>query len=201
MPPEGIEKTDEDLVRSAKGGNDAAFSELVRRHMERAIQTAFAAVGNYEDAKDVSQEAFVKAHHHLKRFRENSRFFTWYYRILMNTAKDHLKKRKWGRFLSWQTQEEAENFFEAVPVSPGHSPRSRLEGVELDERISAGVQALPFKQKWVFTLRFLEDVPVSEIAKICSISEATVRTTLHFAVQKFKTEIEKGDFTHASNVR
>lgn len=184
--------SDQDLVRSATQGEtadrEAAFAGLVRRHMEKAIQLAYLTIGNYEDAKDVSQEAFVKAYRSLDRFEMKAQFSTWLHRILMNTAKDHLRKRKWMNFLSWKTQEGSDNFFETLEAS-GARPGKNLLDEELGKKMSEAIQSLPFKQRWIFTLRFLEGQSLLEIAKTTRLSEGTVKATLHFAIQKFKKAV------------
>lgn len=189
---------DAQLIFRFKQGNERAFDELVKRNMERAVQLAYVTIGNYEDAKDVSQEAFVKAHRALRDFQMKSSFSTWFYRILMNTAKDFLRKRKWQKFVKWETGESMENFFEQVPgrsVLPGEELVSR----ELGQKMSEAIKKLPFKQQWIFTLRFLEGQSLAEIAAVTQLSEGTVKASLHFAVQKFKQGIlpyvEKGGET------
>ncbi|MBI4115623.1 MAG: sigma-70 family RNA polymerase sigma factor [Candidatus Omnitrophica bacterium] len=183
-----LDKSDLDLVIEAREGKEAAYSELVRRHMEKAVQLASIAVGNYEDAKDVSQEAFVKAYHGLKKFEMKSKFSTWFYRILMNTAQDFVRKRNWKRFLIWKEESKMEEFFERRESAVA-SPKVRVLQKELGEHIARAIKNLPFKQQWVFTLRFMEGFSIQEISESVQVSEGTVKATLHFAIQKFKKEI------------
>lgn len=180
--------TDMELAASAQKDNEGAFAELVRRHMERAIQLAYVTVGNYEDARDISQEAFVKAHRALGRFQMKSQFSTWFYRILMNTAKDFMRKQKWKRFLTWKSQEEMETFFEKVEA-PGEVAQKNVAAAELGTHITEAVAKLPIKQRWIFSLRYLEGLSLREIAVITGLTEGTIKAALHFAVQKFKKEM------------
>lgn len=180
--------TDAEFVLDFKRGREAAFTELVKRHMERAVQRAYWAVGNYEDAKDVSQEAFVKAHRALKSFEMRAEFSTWFHRILMNQVKDFLRKRAWKRFLRWETNEAMDNFFEGV-ADPAASPVREMAGGELTEEIARAIHTLPFKQQWVFNLRFLEGLSLREIGEATGMAQGTVKANLHFSIQKFKQAI------------
>ncbi len=157
--------------------------------MERTTQLAYATVGNYEDAKDIAQDAFVKAHGALLRFEMKSSFSTWMYRILMNTAKDFSRKKKWKRFLTWKDREAMDNYFENI-ADPNARPGSGVMNQELGLHMTQMIKKLPFKQQWVFTLRFIEGLSLSEISEAAHISQGTVKATLHFAVQKFKNGIE-----------
>ena len=183
-----IASTDAELVAASQKGNEGAFTELVRRHKERAIQLAYVTVGHYEDARDISQEAFVKAHRALDRFQMKSQFSTWFYRILMNTAKDFMRKQKWKRFLTWKSQEEMENFFERVEA-PGDAAQENVVGAELGSHMTEAVAKLPLRQRWIFSLRYLEGLSLREIAETTGLAEGTIKAALHFAVQKFKKEM------------
>ena len=195
----GHEKTDDDLVAESKKGDERAFAELVKRHREKAVELAYLAVGNYEDARDLSQEAFVKVYHSLKRFEMRAKFSTWFYRILMNTAKDFLRKKQWKQFLTWKTHEEMEDFFEKVH-QPGVSPVKDLMREELQHQMTGALVKLPLKQRWIFTLRFLEGLSIREIGEATNLSEGTVKAALHFGIQKFKNHIapyvKEGGFSH-----
>lgn len=186
-------KSDADLVLEARQGSERAFSELVGRYKEKAIQMAAVTVGNYEEAKDISQEAFVKAYRALDRFELRSSFSTWFYRILMNTAKDCLRKKRWKNFLTFRKTEEMENFFEAV-ADPRPAPSSNLLNAELGQKITQALNRLPLRQKWIFTLRFIEGLTLAQISEAAGVSEGTVKATLHFAAQKFKKEMRAYGF-------
>jgi RNA polymerase sigma-70 factor (ECF subfamily) len=177
--------TDEELVARSKQGSDPAFTELVGRYRDRAVKLACTVVGNFEDAKDVSQEAFVKAYNALKGFEGRSKFSTWFFRILMNQSRDFLRSRRWKRFISFRRQEAMENFFEALPER-GVTLGARVLGEELGCKMTQAIAGLPFKQGWVFQLRFLEGLALAEIGEVTGMAEGTVKANLHFAVQKFR---------------
>ena len=186
---ERLMKSDAELVSEAQQGREQAFSELMGRYKERAIRMAYTQVGNYEDAKDVSQEAFVKTFRALGRFESKAKFSTWFYRILMNAANDFLRKRRLKNFLVWKKNETMETFFENV-ADTRSSPDESLQSRELGERMSRAVQKLPEKQRWIFTLRFLENLTLEQIAETTGLALGTVKASLHFAIQKFKKEME-----------
>lgn len=181
-------KSDLELVLEFKSGQEDAFRELMKRYKEKAMQITFVTVGNYEDAKDASQEAFVKAHQHLSRFEMRSEFATWFYRILINSAKDLLRRRKWQRFLRWKRTEDMDSYFEKVS-DPSASPSRDMMSSELGTRMSEVIKKLPFQQQWMFTLRHLKGFSIQQIADVAEVSEGTVKATLHFANEKFKREM------------
>jgi RNA polymerase sigma-70 factor (ECF subfamily) len=183
------QKGDAELIWEFKNGEEAAFEELVRRHKEKAMKLAYVTVGNYEDAKEISQDAFVKAYRGLKDFELRSKFSTWFYRILMNTAKDYLRKRKWKNFLNWKDPEEMETFFENLTDQKA-SPNRIMQNRELGEKITEAIKGLPPKQRWIFSLRHLEGLSIQEIAEAADLSEGTVKAALHFASQKFKEKVQ-----------
>lgn len=183
-------KRDEELVRACQQGNDQAFEELVKCHMEKAVQIAYNAVGNYEDARDISQDAFVKAHRSLKNFDLKSKFSTWFYRILMNTAKDFHRKKKWKTFLGWKTAEEHDRYFENIEDSHSGADGPTMND-ELAIKMQEAIKVLPEKQKWIFTLRYIEGLSIREISEVTKLTGGTVKATLHFAAKKFKAAMEK----------
>lgn len=183
-----LRRSDAELVVESQSGNEAAFEELVRRHMNKAVQVAFVILGNYEDAKDVSQDAFVKAYRALRFFNRQAQFATWFYRILVNTAKDFLRHKNWKRFLQWDARESMESFFERIE-DPGQSPARVLLNVELEKKISQAIAHLPLKQQCVFIFRFIKGLSIQEIGEATGLAEGSVKATLHFAVQKFKDRL------------
>ncbi len=180
-----LQATDLDLVEAFQNGRQEAFNTLVGRHKAKALQLAWLATGNWEDAKDVSQEAFVKAYGALKSFKKQAKFSTWLYTVVMNTARDYWRRKKGLRWLDWGKQEDMDHFFESLP-SRAVQPDRTLDSKDAAARINATIAGLPERQRMIFSLRFLEDLSLAEIAGILGISEGTVKAGLHFAVKKFK---------------
>jgi RNA polymerase sigma-70 factor (ECF subfamily) len=178
---------DEELVERAQRGDRDAFGVLVERYKEKAYRIAFDFVRDREEAKDISQEAFLRAYVHLKGFDMRSTFFTWFYRIVVNLCVDH--RRRSGRAV-WVSIEEG-----GTPDQPGAAaaladgsglPEDRAGAEELSRKATAILDALPPKQQTAFLLRNHEGLPIKEIAKIMGTAEGTVKAHLHRAVATLK---------------
>lgn len=106
----------------------------------------------------------------------------------MNTAKDFLRKKKWQKFLVWKSPEHMESFFGRLIDLKAQTGQGLLQE-ELKREISQAIEKLPLKQRWIFTLRFLEGLSLQEISEVTELSEGTVKATIHFAVEKFSQAI------------
>ncbi len=182
--------SDAELVSAFQNGQADAFNILMLRHKEKAVQLAWVKTENWEDAKDIAQEAFIKAYHALHEFRGQAKFSTWLYTLVVNTARDHWRRKHPLRWLAWKNQEEMDFFFESQESSAGR-PDKAFESRETAERIARAAADLPERQRLIFSLRFFQDSSLAEIAQILSISEGTVKAGLHFALKKFKDALEK----------
>ena len=182
------------LIEKSRGGDVASFSYLVRLHEERAIHLAYSFLGNMEDARDQAQEAFVKAYEGFERFKANSRFSTWLYRIVVNGCKDFLRKKKVRRHLGVVLQPESDdekNARDPFESAPSTAPDARkvLMNKEIEQEIHAALEKLPFQQKSVFALRYLEGMSLEEIAETLEISVGAVKAHLWQASQKMKANL------------
>ena len=177
-----------ELVEKARSGDTESFSALVELHQERAIHAANALVGNLEDARDLAQEAFVKAYKNLDRFESKSRFYTWLYRILANTCKDFLRKRKLRRSFSfWFGKENDEEMDPLDRVADkSKNAEEKLENRELGFAMQNAANTLPFRQKLVFTLRYIEGLSLEEISESMNITIGAVKANLWQAGQKMQ---------------
>ena len=176
------------ILARAREGDTEAFSALVRIYEVRAVHTAYAILGNFEDARDAAQEAFIKAHGALSHFREDSQFFTWFYRILSNACKDFLRKKKMQGFLSFGSTKENEEG-ETLTIDAPSSEKSALEevqGRELQKAVTDAMNRLPFQQRTTFGLRYLEGLSLEEIATQMDLSVGAVKAHLWQAGQKMK---------------
>ena len=173
---------EETLVQQVREGDLRSFSALVELYQERAIHVAYSFLGNFEDARDVAQEAFVKAYQNFSRFDERSRFYTWFYRILVNGCKDFLRRKK-GRPTA-SGPDPVEN----IPAS-GRSARQELMDQELGMEIQKALDELPFQQRSVFTLRYLEGLKLEEIAESLNLSVGAVKAHLWQAGQKMRKRL------------
>ena len=178
-PP--VSPGDEELVALARAGDQRAFEELVERHKQKAYRIAFDFSRDREEAKDLSQEAFLRAYTHLGNFDGRSAFYTWFYRILVNVCLDY-KRRKQRTTL--------EEFNEAVEnqMEPSHgsqkppSPDQHVIATQLSRRVGAALEALPAKQRTAFILKNHQGLSIKEIAEMMQTAEGTVKVHLHRAV-------------------
>ena len=179
---------DEDLVRLAQKGDRQAFEELVERHQQKAFRIAFDFTRDREEARDLSQDAFLRAYTHLNNFDGRSTFYTWFYRILVNICLDYRRRKKRG---------PAEEFNEAVEneVEPSHpsahsiSPDQRVFAEQFSARIGKALESLPAKQRTAFILKNHQGLSIREIAEIMQTAEGTVKVHLHRAVTALRATL------------
>ncbi|MCX6640653.1 MAG: sigma-70 family RNA polymerase sigma factor [bacterium] len=174
---------EQELVRKFQAGDQAAFNDLVRKYQQPIYQVARRLLNSHEEAEDLSQDVFIKAFHNLKDFRSESSFYTWIYRIAVNLGLNVLRKRKIRQFFSLETV--------------GLSIASKTPGVdqqmEKDEMVTAlhhAIEKLPNKQKIVFTLRYFQNLPHAEIARILDRDEGTIKANYHLAVRKLQKAVK-----------
>ena len=175
---------EKNLIDSAKQGNQLSFSKIVDKYKSQVAGLAYRMVGSYEDAKDVSQNVFVKAYQNLKSFDTKRRFSTWLYRITMNASIDYLRKYRKYKFdhlddLAGQLNDSKNN------------PEKVFNNSLVRWAIKDSLENLNAKQKSVFVLRDLEGLDINEIAQITQMPQATVRWYLHRARAKLKDELAK----------
>jgi RNA polymerase sigma-70 factor (ECF subfamily) len=172
------ERPEEHLVEEAKRGGREAFAELVRRHERRVYGVVFRMAGNHSDADDLAQEVFLTAWRSIGSFRQGSGFYTWLYRIAVNTALTFLKKR--GR------EKGRAVFDERLAVSgpagdPAASPEGRSVLHELKGRMDEAVASLPAHFRAAFALVAGEGLSHAEAARVLRCSENTVSWRMHKA--------------------
>lgn len=167
------------LVDQARGGDLAAFSELVRRYERRVYRTARHIVQNDEDAEDVLQEAMLKAFEHLDSFQGNSRFYTWLVRIAVNESLMKLRKRKSDRSVSLDESIETdeEPIVREIAVWDDN-PEQRYSQTELREILDKAIDSLKPIFRTVFILRDVEELSTEETAEILGLSIAAVKSRL-----------------------
>ena len=183
-----VANSEEALIREARKGDVRSFSALVEAHQEKMIHVAYSFLGNVEDARDVAQEAFVKAYRSLHSFNERSRFSTWLYRIAVNHCKDFLRRKKarpkLQSFAGAETEDHS-NPLEAVP-SFVRDARQELMNQELEAEIYRALDALPIRQRSVFTLRYFEGLKLEGIAESLDLTTGAVKAHLWQASEKMR---------------
>ncbi len=167
------------LVRAAKGGDDKAFEELVRRYDRNVFRIAQHITQNREDAEDVVQDAFLKAYGNLAQFQEQSKFYTWLVRIAVNEALMKLRRRRPERMVSLDQEVETEEDSiprEVADWSP--NPEQLYNQSELREILTKTIQGLPASFRTVFVLRDVEGLSTEETAEALDLSIPAVKSRL-----------------------
>jgi len=167
-----------DRLDEFKIEDDRVFGQLVNRYKERIYSVVLRIVKNRDEAKDLAQEAFVKAYRNRQSFRAESAFYTWVYRIAVNLSLNFIKRDR---------SRQAESIDTLASTTLSELAPDKLEQAELGQAIADAIDKLPARQKTVFVLRHYEEKPHAEIAEILSITEGAVKANYHQAVQKLKT--------------
>jgi len=186
---------DAELIREAQRGNRAAFEELVRQYDQAVLRLALHLTGSEHDAKDIYQEAFLKAYRNLGGFRFECSFYTWIYRIVTNLCLDHLR-RKQTRKEEPPVASDAEgrelNLLEQVADErPGSSPERNLARRELAARIALALKKLTARERIVFEMKHYEGLRLRTIGEALNTSEETAKNTLFRATQKLRAALAK----------
>ncbi len=183
---------DRDLVERARGGDTAAFDELVVKYTPRLYGLVYHMTSNREDTHDILQEVFAKAYRSLKRFQGKSAFYTWIYSIAVNMSLNFLKKRGRQRKLSLDDLDLAiENDEEFIETTSRTDPVREANLHELQQRLNAAMQALSDDHRAVVTMYDIQGLPHAEISGILGISEGTVRSRLHYAHRQLQNYLEE----------
>lgn len=187
-----MEPTDEVLCQRVAGRDEAAFDLLVARYQERAYRIAWSILRNAEDARDLSQEAFVRLYESAASFGGRAKFSTWFYRILVNLCLDHRRKNRWWRRWARDERDDAsgESLLDRQPA-PGTDPAEALGRERMARSLWAAVERLAPQQRAAVILRVQEELRTAEIAAVLRCTEATVRVHLHRALATLKKTVEK----------
>jgi len=167
------------LAEGLREGDPAAFEQLVRQYKDRIYNVVYRFVGNHEDARDIAQETFIRAHRALSSYRGHARLSTWLHAIAANLTKNRLRDQaRRGRNLatSLDAIEEQGGSFEA-----GETPREAAEKRELDEALQRCLDALPDNFRVAFILRTHEDLCYEDIADATGCPVGTVKSRLNEA--------------------
>jgi len=182
------------LVRSFQAGNKAAFDKLVLNHKDRIFNLCFRFLGDYQEANDSAQEVFVKAYRSLKRFRFESAFGTWLYRIAVNTCKNKVKSLdyRYAKKMVYLDNPGAVQDAHGLEISDEtQSPLAELEKRERMELIQRAIESLPPEQKTVVILRDIQGLPYDDIADITGYGLGTVKSRLSRARLELRRKLMK----------
>lgn len=172
------------LLEGLRKRDRFACTCLLKRFMPRLYRVALQVTGNSDDAQDVLQESLIKACNHIEGFDGRSELGTWMYRIVLNTALMHLRKRR-SDVVSLPNSTSDGNEEQASPVeqlpAPDNAPADRLLAGELREKLDQAIMLLPDSLRAAFVLRDLEELSTKEAAAALGIGEAALKVRLHRA--------------------
>src|SRR5690554_4634269 len=171
-----------ELVAAARDGDREAFDELVKATYAETYTLAYRLTGDEEDARDVVQEAYLRAYRGLKRFRGDAQFSTWMYRITANCSSTYLGRRKRNRHDELTDDIVADE-------EPAVNPEARADAAALRARLQDALRELPPRLRAVVVLRDIYDLPHEAIAAELGISESAAKVRLHRARRKLREDV------------
>jgi RNA polymerase sigma-70 factor (ECF subfamily) len=180
---------DGDLVRRCQQGDSAAFNDLVTRYRGKVFAMIYNMVHNEQDAWDLAQDGFLKAWKSIGRFRGQSSFYTWLYRIMMNVTIDSLRRKQVGGETEFDDSIGLANIDPHAVTAPRPAalPHEKVSGDEIRARIDAAVQRLTPDHRAVILMREMEGLEYQEIADALDCSIGTVMSRLFYARKKMQT--------------
>lgn len=187
-----MRKIDErQIIQKAAAGNSFAFEQLVQKYQSQVYRLCFRMTGNPEDAADLTQEAFLKAWNHLASFQFEAAFSTWLYRLTSNACLDFLRSAKRRTHVS-MTMENEEGEEQALEVmDPQPLPEETAIQREQQALVRHAIGQLEPEQRQILTLRVVNDLSYTEIAKIMCLKEGTVKSRLSRAREALRKKLEQ----------
>lgn len=185
----GERQVDQELVERVQRGDKKAFDLLVLKYQRKVVNLVSRYVRNHSEALDVTQEAFIKAYKALPKFRGESAFYTWIYRIAINTAKNHIVaqgRRPPGSDLDANTAEQMDI---GMRLQENATPENQLLQDEIAQTVRNAIEDLPEDLKTAIMLRELEGFSYEEIAKAMSCPVGTVRSRIFRARAAIYTKL------------
>ncbi|MEM9651921.1 MAG: sigma-70 family RNA polymerase sigma factor [Actinomycetota bacterium] len=176
-------RSDGQLVHAAKDGDFGAFGELVRRHQRDAIRIAAIALGSSTGADDTAQEAFIKAHRSLHRFREDAPFRPWLFRIVTNTARNRLRHE--GRQSNLRTR------VAVLATSDPASPEEIAGHLADRDELVAAINRLEVADRLILAYRWYHQMTEAEIAEAMGCRRGTAKSRLSRAMNRLRLELEE----------
>jgi RNA polymerase sigma-70 factor (ECF subfamily) len=188
-PSDAVVPSDVELVKRCQAGDSSAYNELVTRYRSKAFTMIYGMVQNEQDAWDLAQEGFLKAWRSIHRFKGESSFYTWLYRIMTNVTIDSLRRK------GIHGESEFDDRIAPANVEPGSRttpssvplPHKKLEQIEIRQRIDDAISKLSPEHRAVIVMKEIEDLQYSEIAEILNCSIGTVMSRLFYARKKMQS--------------
>lgn len=176
-----MREADFELIDRFLQGDGTAFDELVRKRQREVYNLAYRMTRNAEDARDVSQEAFLQVYRHVSRFDRRSSLSTWLYRIVVNLCLNHLSRGSRAQCAAIDQHPE--------PADSSEGSLARLEEREQTDALARAIETLPPQQRASLTLRVHHHLAHREIADILGVSEATAKVHYFHAVQALRRKL------------
>jgi RNA polymerase sigma-70 factor, ECF subfamily len=189
--------TDEELVDAFQAGDLAAFDDLVRRWERRILAAIYRVMGTEDEARDLCQEAFLRAYRSLGGFKREARFSSWLYQIALNLCRDRMRRRR-GRVLV--SLDALEDEGASIPPRPTPTPLDLLEAGSLSRVVAEAVEGLPEEQREVIVLKEYQDLTFLEIAEILDVPLSTVKTRLYRGLGQLRVRLERRGIRGATPV-
>ncbi len=187
-------RSDEELVEACQAGEMSAFDVLVARWEDRIRGAAYRFLGSEEEARDVAQEAFLKAYRALGGFKREARFSSWLYQIATNLCRDRLRRRRTRGTVSLEALEETG----PVIMDPRPGADERLQQLDLGRVVRRAVEALPEEQRVVVILKEYQELTFLEIAQALDVPLSTVKTRLYRGLGQLRLRLEREGMREAA---
>jgi RNA polymerase sigma-70 factor (ECF subfamily) len=184
-----VTKTDTELIAECLQGRTDAFGQLVTRYQERLFGTLVTMLGSAEDARDVAQDAFVQAYQKLGSFRGQSAFYSWLFRIALNSSVDHHRRQRRPTMSIDAAREQTGA--EPTDLHPETSPSFGIERTERQKLVQVALSKLSPEYREVLVLKEMEDLKYEEIAALVKIPVGTVRSRIHRGRAELKDILER----------
>ncbi len=183
----GDARTDDEIIRECLVGRREAYRVLVERYQDRIYNLVYHYVGNHHSAEDISQEAFFKAYMSLDKFRYESRYSTWLYRIAVNKCKDYLKDRRRAELSLEDVPSPVASDFSSHPEGPEDGVLRRETAMTVNDC----VLLLPLKYREAFLLRHMEDLSYEEMSAILGLPINTLKMRVFRARETLKKLLKR----------
>lgn len=172
---------DVELVKEFQAGKKSVFNQLVLNHQKKIFNLIYRMIRNTEETQDLTQEVFLKAYHGLKDFKMESSFSTWLYRIAINSSINYTTGKRWKNWVSLFEVKE--------PEASWGNPLQDIRKDEINRAIDNAILSLPARQRSVFVLRYYEELPYQEIARMTGTSEGALKANYFQAVKKLQKKL------------
>ena len=184
---------EQDIINRIQNGEYDFYEVLVRKYQQKAFQIAYGVTSNYYDAKDAAHEAFISAFKAIDKFKNNAKFSSWLYTIVVNKSKDKLRVRQRNYRLIYIDKaiqsEDSESFLE-LKDEKGKSAVELLELKELGDRIQGVLESLPDSQRTAFTLHHINGIALAEVAGIMGKGLSTIKTHVRRATLELRNRLD-----------